>query len=218
MVIKRLLCAVLVLYFSVILFSTHCSAQSDVQGSKDHPMFSRMPGFYISDYIEKEFESYDFTDENGNDVTVEGHFTEIPYSLPEGAAPVAPLKILRNFTNAVKKLGGGAYEYAGHVNFLNVKRDGQEVWANIYATEDSYSLTIIQKGEVKQEITADWMLEELNRSGHVALYINFDTGQATIREESQGVIDQIITLLKNNVDLKIQVQGTLTTWDGTRQI
>lgn len=207
MVMKRVPCAVLVLYFTIVFSPTNSSAQSDVQGSKDHPMFSRMPGFYISEYIEKEFESYDFADENGNDLTVEGHFTEITYSLPEGAAPVAKLKILRNFTNAVKELGGGAYEYAGNANFLNVKRDGQEVWAKVYATEDSYTLTIVEKGEVKQEITADWMLEELNRSGHVALYINFDTGKATIREESQGVIDQIIALLKNNVELKIQVQG-----------
>lgn len=207
MALTRYCSAALCLMLILILTPFCVGGQTDIAGSKDHPMFSRMPGFYISDYSQKEFASYDFSDENGNDVTVEGQLTEITYSLPDGAQPEATLKIIRNFANAAKKLGGGAYEYTDYTNYLNVRKDGQEVWVKVYATEDSYTLTIVQKGEVKQEITADWMLEELNRSGHVALNINFDTGKATIRPESQSVVDQIVNLLKNNTDLKIQVQG-----------
>lgn len=207
MAIPRYRPAAIVLLMVLILAPSPAHAQTDVAGSKDHPMFSRMPGFYISDYTQKEFASYDFTDEDGNDVSVEGQMTEITYSLPEGSAPAATLKIIRNFTNAARKLGGGAYEYTDHTGYLNVRRDGQEVWVKVYATEDSYTLTIVQKGEVKQEITADWMLEELDRSGHVALYINFDTGKATIRPESQAIVGQIVRLLKGNPDLKIEVQG-----------
>lgn len=44
-----------------------------------------MPGYYISDYRQEEFAAYAFTDENGNDVTVEGRLTEIVYPLPDSS-------------------------------------------------------------------------------------------------------------------------------------
>lgn len=207
MCIQRYVCFALLLVCVGILTPKDVISQSDLPGSKDHPMFSRMPGYFISDYRQEEFASYDFTNENGEDLTVEGQLTEIVYSLPDSAPRGAKLKILRNFSNAITKIGGKFYDYAGNSTFLNIRKDGQEIWAKVYATEDDYTLTIVQKGDVKQEITADWMLEEINRTGHVALYIHFDTGKSTIRPESQGVIDQITAMLMNHNELKIQIQG-----------
>jgi outer membrane protein OmpA-like peptidoglycan-associated protein len=51
------------------------------------------------------------------------------------------------------------------------------------------------------------MFEALNRDGHIALYINFDTGKSIIKPESKPIINQIIEMLKSNPDLKIHVEG-----------
>ncbi len=207
MSIKRCLSIILVVLYVVIVTSFCAVAQTDMPGSKDHPMFSRMPGYYISDYQQEEFAAYDFRDENGNDVTVEGQLTEIVYTLPDSSPRAAKLKVLRNFSSAVTKIGGKFCDYAGNSTYMNIIREGQELWARVYATEDDYTLTIVQKGEVKQEVTADWMMEELNRSGRVALYINFATGKATIQAESLVIIDQITAVLKENAELTIEIQG-----------
>jgi outer membrane protein OmpA-like peptidoglycan-associated protein len=60
---------------------------------------------------------------------------------------------------------------------------------------------------MKQDVTASNMFEALNRDGHIALYINFDTGKSVVKPESQPIIEQIVQMLKSNPDLKIGVEG-----------
>jgi len=47
-------------------------AQTDIQGSKDHPLITRMPGYYISQYNVSEFATFDPTVIGGKDVHWEG--------------------------------------------------------------------------------------------------------------------------------------------------
>jgi hypothetical protein len=75
------------------LFYSLCFAQ-DIAGSKDHPMFNRISGFYITEYNVEDFASEEFVDENGNDIKVEGKRTYIRY---ECDCEEAPLKIIRNY-------------------------------------------------------------------------------------------------------------------------
>ena len=58
-----------------------------------------------------------------------------------------------------------------------------------------------------QEVTADAMYNALSKDGFMALYINFDTGKATIKPESQPIIDQIAALMKSHADLKLSIEG-----------
>lgn len=58
---------------------------------------------------------------------------------------------------------------------------------------------------MKQDITANNIFEDINRDGHIALYINFDTGKSLIRDESKPIIEQIVQMLKTNPDLKLGV-------------
>src|SRR5690242_12289200 len=60
---------------------------------------------------------------------------------------------------------------------------------------------------MKQEITSTDMMTALETDGHIALYINFETGKSAIKPESQPIIDQIVELLKANPTLKISVEG-----------
>ena len=60
---------------------------------------------------------------------------------------------------------------------------------------------------MKQEITANDMLNALNTDGHIALYINFDVSKATIKPESKPIVGQIVEMLKTDGALKISIEG-----------
>jgi outer membrane protein OmpA-like peptidoglycan-associated protein len=49
--------------------------------------------------------------------------------------------------------------------------------------------------------TADAMKDELDKEGHIALYVNFDFAKATLKPDAAPVIEQIVALLKRNPDL-----------------
>lgn len=58
-----------------------------------------------------------------------------------------------------------------------------------------------------EDVAYSGILNTLNTEGHIALYINFDTGKSTIKPESKNVIDQIVAMMKDNLDLKLSVEG-----------
>lgn len=182
-------------------------AQSDTEGAKDHPLFTRMKDFYITSYEVKEYDSQEFKNSQGADLTVEGKTTIIEYYLKEGAREITPIQIIRNFENAVKKAGGTFFEYGDHTAFLNLKKGESEIWAAVNATAESYLLTITEKKALEQEVTASDMLDALNAGGFIALDIHFDTDKATIKPESQAIVEQIAALLKENPGLKVSIEG-----------
>jgi outer membrane protein OmpA-like peptidoglycan-associated protein len=71
----------------------------------------------------------------------------------------------------------------------------------------NYTLTVLEVGEMVQEVSANDMLEALNKDGYIALYINFDSGKAEIKPETEGTIGQIIALLEGNPGLKVGIEG-----------
>lgn len=196
----------------ILLFTSYCPAQ-DVEESKDHPMFNRLSGFYITDYSYNDFGSHLFYDENDKEAEIEGEKTFIAYA---SDAEVGALKIIRNFSNAVKKIGGKAYESSGNRVYLYIKQGNKETWAEVFAGDSDYDLTIIEKGEVEQEITANAILKNLNETGRAILYINFDTGKSTIKQESLPIVEQIIEMMRQAPDIKIRVEGH-TDSDGSNE-
>jgi OOP family OmpA-OmpF porin len=186
---------------------------------KDTPWFSGMPNYSIYDGADVEFDSYNFF--NGkNCTTVEGRKFKRTYALKEDAQKSSVVQIMRNYSNAIKSMGGtviyeGMPQNAGCAdnNGLNMVvgkavKGADELWVEVVTLGgDDYYLTIILKELMKQDVTASSMFEALNRDGHITLYINFDFGKSTIRDESKPVIDQIVQMMKANPDLKIGVEG-----------
>jgi outer membrane protein OmpA-like peptidoglycan-associated protein len=186
---------------------------------KDTPYFSGMPSFMIYDAEDVEFDSYNFF--NGkNCTTVEGKKFKRTYSLKEGAQKSSAIQISRNYANAVRNMGGtvlfeGAPQNAecADNNGLQmivgkVVKDGNELWVEVATLSgDDYYLTVVLKELMKQDVTASAMFETLNRDGHIALYINFDTGKSVVKPESQPIIEQIVQMMNSNPDLKIGVEG-----------
>jgi outer membrane protein OmpA-like peptidoglycan-associated protein len=184
--------------------------ETDAEGCKDHPLFTRMKNYYITN-CEKNFDAVEFTIADGKTETVEGDKTVIDYNLKEGAQAPSGLQIIRNYETAVKSLGGVTLYQdanAGAATFKLVKNN-REIWVSIatYNGTTGIQLIILEKGEMVQEVTADAMYNALNKDGFMALYINFDTGKSDIKPESMPIIDQIAVLMKAHADLKISIEG-----------
>jgi outer membrane protein OmpA-like peptidoglycan-associated protein len=60
---------------------------------------------------------------------------------------------------------------------------------------------------MQQVVSANRLLDELNRNGFIALYINFDTGKATLRPDARPVIDEIAKALQGDPSLRIRIDG-----------
>jgi OmpA-OmpF porin, OOP family len=61
--------------------------------------------------------------------------------------------------------------------------------------------------EQKLEANAVAMMDALQKNGRVAVYgINFDTAKATIRPDSDPVLQQVLALLLRNQELRIAIE------------
>jgi outer membrane protein OmpA-like peptidoglycan-associated protein len=124
------------------------------------------------------------------------------------------MQTTRNYTNAVKKIGGQlVYEYddAGPNVILKVVKSGMEVWAHVNASYNgTYSIHIIEKQAMNQDVIADAnsLATSIKETGKVAVYgIYFDTGKSTLKSESQPTLQEISKLLKADPNLKLYVVG-----------
>jgi outer membrane protein OmpA-like peptidoglycan-associated protein len=203
----------------LILVSPTALIQAQDSEYKDTPWFSGMPNFEIYDAEDIEFDSYNFF--NGkNCTTVEGKKFIREYSIKEDAQKSSVIQIMRNYTNALKNMGGiviyeGAPQNADCAEYNGISmmvgkvvKEGNEMWVEVASLGgDDYHITIVIKELMKQDVTASNMFDALNRDGHIALYINFDTGKSVIRDESRPIIEQIVQMMKSNPDLKIGVEG-----------
>jgi OmpA-OmpF porin, OOP family len=92
--------------FASLLVTGTASAESDIPGSRDHPLITRIPGYYISQYEVLEFARFDPTVIGGKAVNWEGRRSDFGYSLPEGGRRVSMLQIVLNYEAAVTQAGG----------------------------------------------------------------------------------------------------------------
>jgi OmpA-OmpF porin, OOP family len=191
---------------------TPARAEQDIKGSKDHPLLTRMPNFWIADYREAEFEAGRFIGADAKAINIEGHKYVIRYRLNKGAAEPGELKIRRNIQDALKKIGGVVIidDNFNRLSTLMLKKEGKESWIDVRSGNNFYTLTIVERELMKQEVVAnaEAMGNDINATGHVSIYgIYFDTGKADIKPESDAAIAEIAKLLTNNGALKVYVVG-----------
>jgi OmpA-OmpF porin, OOP family len=186
--------------------------QKDDAKCKDHPLFTRMPTYWIRTCEQKEFDSYKFEVGPGKTQMVEGEYWRINY-YPQSTATSKPseLQILRNYENAGKKLGGKVLSQTKNRETMLLTSAGKEVWVEVSTSfTASYSLVIVEKKTMAQDIVAnaDAFLDDLKRTGHAAVYgIYFDTGKSTLKPESEQSVAEIAKLLKKEMSLNLYVVG-----------
>jgi OOP family OmpA-OmpF porin len=203
---------VFIIIVAVLWFAPLASAQEDVEGSHDHPLVSRMPGFYIAEYIEKEFDSVPFKNEKGQEVNVEGKYFYIDHLIKEGGKAPSDVQIIRNFVGAFQKIGGKVVYQIPTDVYIKVEKGGTITWSHVtpYNGGNGYILEIVESKAMTQDVTADAaaMSADLKATGHVAVYgINFDADKATIRPEADAAIAEIAKLLKQDPSIRLFVVG-----------
>ncbi len=191
--ITRFPAVVLVSLFA-LLAAPCVFGQADVDGSKDYPGISRMPGYYISFYEESPFDSFTFkVTENGQEKeqAVEGHRYRFRYDLKENATIPSQLQVVRNYENAARSAGGKVLFDSEEATTLRFAKSGKEVWVSVQVGNRPSGvfvlMVIIEKQGMEQEVTIDAkaMGRDLQESGRVAIYgIHFDTGKAELKPES----------------------------------
>jgi outer membrane protein OmpA-like peptidoglycan-associated protein len=185
-------------------------AQQDRQGCEDHPLLTRMDGFYIEGCKDERFSSYRFNTQEGR-VPVEGHYRSISYRLREGQPDLSGIEMIRNYLNAVQAIGGKVMYEGRYSGSTQVVVDGREVWIEVAPHgKRAYRLDIVEKQAMEQQVVADAaaLLADLDRAGHVVLDgILFDTDKAVIKPESQPALSEIAKLLKENAGMKAFIVG-----------
>ena len=186
--------------------------QKDNANCKDHPLFTRMPDYWIHSCDQKEFDGHTFDAGQGGGVQINGQFWQIRY-YPQNSLKSRPSEqqILLNFENAVKKLGGALLSRGKSKEVLKLSKDGKEVWVEVMTEfTGKYALVIVEKKGMTQDIVAnaDVFSNDLKTTGHSAVYgIYFDTGKSDLKPESEQAIAEIAKLLKNDASLKVYVVG-----------
>lgn len=195
-------------------------SQDDAEGCKDHAMLTRMPTYFISSCSH----SYNQLEiptgiTNGEQVrkTLEGNVSSIEYNQKEGSEGKLPswFQISKNYENALAKIGGKKVYSDVQTTTFHVTGNSKDVWISLELNSSdadgvnvySFVAKIIEMEAMKQDILAADIFTKLEAEGHIALYINFETGKSDIKSESQKVIDEMAEMLKSNASLKVSIEG-----------
>ena len=134
---------------AVYLLAASATAQTDVKGSKDHPLFARVPGYYI--------ESYDAQDSFPAEINthprtqVIGRFWKIMYSLSADAKNVDPIDIANRYADIVTRRGGtllvDEVDESGGTTVAEMAVDSKHVWLQLSVSNEGgvYDLTIVEE-------------------------------------------------------------------------
>jgi outer membrane protein OmpA-like peptidoglycan-associated protein len=196
-------------------------AAADAPKSRDHPLLTRYPGSHIAEY-ERNYNAVEFAvgQEGGEPrrKPVEGDATVIRYFHNDPQKQPSALQLIRNYQNAVKSIGGEVVyerlprEGDGGETTLRVSTGGKEVWVRVEpeifsAPAQSYRLQIVEVAAMQQVVSANKLLDELNRNGFVALYINFDTGKWDLKADGQATVREIVAALRSAPGLRVAIEG-----------
>ena len=208
---------------AMIAFSATLAAQSiteDAEGCKDHKLLTRLPGCFIASCASKDFDQAAIRtgphkEENDPVKTLEGAVEIRNY---ECSGKTSPLQVVRNVASALQKAGyQPVFNGKDENEYLSVTMRKADQWVQVASNPsgDNDSITVyvfkaIAVGAMKQDMvaTAEAIASALETSGRIALYgITFATNSAAITAESDKALGEIATLLKNQPDWKITVEG-----------
>ena len=212
---------ILVALFGFALPWLSVSASStDVAGGADHPAVPRFPGFYLDDFAAQTFNRHEFiTGANARtgDLVItpkEGKYLKNTYFLKEGARNPSVIEVIRNYENAFRRAGGTMlWSSLDDYKATYRQKDGAgERWVEIELNSraDWIRMTVIDVSAMEQkvEVSADEMLEALNRDGFIALRgILFDSGKDAVKPESEPLLREVLGLLNGTPALRISIDG-----------
>jgi outer membrane protein OmpA-like peptidoglycan-associated protein len=188
----------------------------------EHPLIRPFPGSVLDKNPKfQNFAEYKFwvTDpQSGKAVrkAVRGKFWRLTYRIYDangkwdGSHSV--LEYRENYKQAALEQGGTIlYENQGYLTFTLPGENVGTTWCEVHIWNKSQQdISIIEEKGFKKSLTFGpaEMKAALDADGRVKLYgILFDLDKATLKPESTKQLQHVVTLLKENPGLKLEVQG-----------
>jgi len=189
---------------------------------KEHPLIRPWPGSELEPTCKyNNFNEHAFrvTDEKTGKTlkkTVQGKFWSLKYILYDANrgwdATHSVLEYRMNYKQAALEKGGTVlFEDQGYLTFTLPGDDGSTTWCEVHIWNKSMQdLRIIEVAGMKKTMTfgPTEMKAALDAEGRVQLHgILFDLDRATLQPKSTKQLQDIVTLMKDQPGLKIEVQG-----------
>ena len=119
------------------------------------------------------------------------------YDPPDGTSA---LEFIAVYDAALKAAGWSIVgEKPNELIQAHYGKDGRNLWAYLHVNNGGYDINIGDEGSLESALT---------QQCHVALTgLLFDFNKATLKPESDGVLQQVLDLLNKNPGLKLEIQG-----------
>ncbi len=206
----------------IILSLCFATAVSQAQGSahQDHPLLSGMSGFAVKSKTARDSDTLSIESVAGKlpghalPWLVDGKVTRIEYRpTVKGSGPLA---VLRSYQQAIAKLGGkqlntgfsmsdDGVQYKSHVFSLMAGKT--PVVVTLLLDTSNYYLTVVEQQPLVDKVTAGQLANDLKATGTATLYIEFETGKATLQDEGKAAVSEISALLKSDPSLRLSIEG-----------
>jgi len=188
---------------------------------KDHPVIKPIPGSTLdssySEYINYNAYTYKY-EQDGESVEskVKGKNWKLDYQfLKEDGnrdESVSVLEILENYRQAALEKGGKILKEGDRDLIFTLISEDKKIWVHLKAGswKGWYRLNIIEEKGFVQKLVfgAEEIKKQLDEKGHVAIYgILFDVDKASLKPASEKPLQEIVKLLRDYPDLKLELQG-----------
>lgn len=206
----------ILLLLSLLFNATILNSQDDIE----HSMVKKMPDFKLKKSLSKKsnFSIFKFRIiENKKTITVEkkGRYWKLVYHNLDNKGKfntkISKIDIMNNYRTAAKEMGGKVlYAKRGRITFTLPLNNGGKLWAYVFALDGNYELIIIEEEGFKKQLvfSADQMKRTLDSLGTISIYgINFDTAKDRLKYGAEKVLVEIVKLMNNYPELKIEIQG-----------
>ncbi len=194
----------------LLLLCLPAFAQSDPKDRKgcvDSKVLSRMSGCYIYSCRVSDYDVGQFKIQGKPDQKVEGAGEVIDYNC---AAQTSRIEIIRNVEQALKTAGFTIRFQQDAANTAAVTGQKGSQWIWVQSRNASYHLLTIRAKDLDQqmEANADGWTKQIEQTGRVSIYgINFDTGKAAIRPDSEKTLNEVLGMLQKNATWRFAVVG-----------
>lgn len=186
----------------------------------DCPYFSGILTYSLNNIDDKDFDYYNFFNGDKN-INIAGQKWVKNYLVKDTTNVLTEKQIMLHYAEEIKGKDGKvlfndicddeACEYRKGFRVLTglFKQGETEVWLEVtsYNNGANYDLICIEKGEMKQDISASGILKALKDDGSINLFIKFDSGKSEILPENKFIIDQLKIMMIDNPDLIISIEG-----------
>lgn len=210
----------LFLLFFVMMFAASVHAQQ----TKEHPLIRPFPGSVLAENMSKHknFDACDFyylneKTKKREKKTIKGEYWTLLYEVRTKSGKrvtnISTVEFIENYRVAAKEKGGQVvWEDRGVIVLTIPREDGGMTWLQVQpaASMGQQYLNIVDEKLFKKSIVFGpaEMKATLDAEGRVQLYgILFDLDKATLQPDSTKQLQHVVTLLKNNPGLTLEVQG-----------